>query len=166
MTAVSRRLAPVLLAAATALVAALCLDLVSSRPASLAVEQDPWTADQVMTPASLVKELSREASTRPAVACVAFDFLYRGAHVPGAVFLGPGRDPNAIATLTKWARELPSDQEVVLYCGCCPWSRCPNIRPAYRALADLGFKRVRVVRIDRDFGRDWVTKGYPVEKAN
>lgn len=149
----------------TGLVLGLILRLnAGPRPAMLAAEHDdPWADDQVMTPQSLAKRLS--ASARPTVICVGFDVLYEGAHIPGSLYLGPTREPKGIEALTKWAHGMPRDKDIVLYCGCCPWSQCPNIRPAFRTLAALGFKRLRVVRIDQDFAHDWVAKGYPVKES-
>lgn len=156
---------PAVVAVAVALVAGLLAYVQNQRSTSYAAQSHgPWTHDQVMTPEALVKELSRPAPERPAVVYVGFDFLYRSAHVPGAVFEGPAREAEGIEALTKWAHDVPRDKEVVLYCGCCPWTECPNIRPAFRALHSLGFKRLKVVKIDNDFARDWVAKGYPVEK--
>ena len=58
---------------------------------------------------------------------------------------------------------LSTDQ--VIYCGCCPFEKCPNIRPAYTALNGMGFKRLRVLVIPADFATDWVGKGYPMQKG-
>jgi hypothetical protein len=52
----------------------------------------------------------------------------------------------------------------VLYCGCCPWDKCPNVRPAYDALKKMGFLQLKVLRMNQDFARDWVEKGLPTEK--
>jgi hypothetical protein len=51
----------------------------------------------------------------------------------------------------------------VLYCGCCPWGRCPNVGPAYKYLYDQGFTNVKVLYMANNFGDDWVAKGYKVE---
>jgi thiosulfate/3-mercaptopyruvate sulfurtransferase len=153
-------------AVAPALIAGLVFHAQNQRSTSHAAQgHDPWTNGEVMTPEALVKELSRSVPDRPAVVYVGFDFLYQSAHIPGAVFEGPAREAKGIEALTKWARDVPRDKEVVLYCGCCPWTDCPNIRPAFRALRSLGFKRLKVVKMDNDFARDWVAKGYPVEKG-
>jgi thiosulfate/3-mercaptopyruvate sulfurtransferase len=53
----------------------------------------------------------------------------------------------------------------VLYCGCCPWSHCPNVHTAYQELQALGFTSVKVLYIADDFGTDWVDKGYPTAKG-
>jgi hypothetical protein len=42
--------------------------------------------------------------------------------------------------------------------------KCPNIRPAFAALHEMGFTKVRVVSIPTNFKTDWIDKGYPTEK--
>jgi hypothetical protein len=135
----------------------------SSKPQTQA---DPWTVSETVTPADLEKELSDpEPAKRPIVACVGFKFLYDGGHVPGASFHGPASENEGMADLKAWAHGLPKSSNVVLYCGCCPMVRCPNLRPAFTALHDAGFARLRVLLLPTNFGRDWASKGYPVEKG-
>jgi hypothetical protein len=101
---------------------------------------------------------------KPTVICVGFKFLYDSAHIPGSLYFGPGREGNGIVSLAKWAGNAPKNKPVVLYCGCCPWAQCPNIMPAYTALKKMGFSQVKVLRINQNFGADWVNKGFPTEK--
>ena len=56
-------------------------------------------------------------------------------------------------------------QLIVLYCGCCPWDKCPNAKPAYEALHSMGFTNVKVVHIANNFGANWVDTGLPTTKA-
>ncbi|HKV06381.1 MAG TPA: hypothetical protein VJO53_14895 [Candidatus Acidoferrales bacterium] len=127
---------------------------------------DPWTADQTVAPAELVKELGdANVAIRPVVACVGFQFLYEGGHVPGSSFHGPGSTDAGLTDVKKWAEGLPRSANVVLYCGCCPLERCPNLRPAFSAVREMGFKRLRVLILPQNFGTDWVAKGYPTEKG-
>jgi hypothetical protein len=51
----------------------------------------------------------------------------------------------------------------VLYCGCCPWDRCPNVKPAVDALKQMGFTKVKVLYLETNFATDWTGKDYPVE---
>jgi hypothetical protein len=60
---------------------------------------------------------------------------------------------------------VPRSANLVIYCGCCPFDHCPNIRPAYKALHEMGFVHVRVLVLPTSFAADWVEKGYPVEKG-
>jgi thiosulfate/3-mercaptopyruvate sulfurtransferase len=127
---------------------------------------DPWTLSETVEPADLVKELSDPVpANRPIVAFVGFRFLYDGGHVPGAFFHGPGAKEDGIADLRKWAQGLPRSANLVLYCGCCPLERCPNLRPAFVAVHDMGFTHLRVLLLPHNFATDWAAKGYPVEKG-
>ena len=133
---------------------------------SAQAEADPWTAAETVAPADLAKELrDSDVAKRPIVACVGFKFLYDGGHVPGASFHGPASKDEGLADLKKWAQGLPKSSNVVIYCGCCPMVRCPNLRPAFTALHDEGFARLRVLLLPTNFGTDWAGKGYPVEKS-
>ena len=129
---------------------------------------DPWTSTQTVQPEDFVKELGETkapAGQRPVVACVGFHILYEGGHIPGASFHGPGSKEEGIADLKKWAQGLPRSANVVIYCGCCPIVRCPNLRPAFTALRDMGFTHLRVLLLPQNFATDWAGKGYPVEKG-
>jgi thiosulfate/3-mercaptopyruvate sulfurtransferase len=114
-----------------------------------------------MSPASLAENL-RGSAPHPAILCVAFPVLYRQKHIPGAEFAGPTSKPEGLEALKAAAAKLPRDKEIVIYCGCCPMVRCPNIRPAYSALKALGFKHPRVLNLAENFHTDWASKGYPV----
>ncbi|MBI3670157.1 MAG: rhodanese-like domain-containing protein [Acidobacteria bacterium] len=96
---------------------------------------------------------------------VGFGFLYRSAHLPGALFHGPAAKPDGLEDLKKWAKDIPRGQPIVIYCGCCPWNRCPNVRPAFTALHELGFVRLKVLFLETDLATNWVQKGFPVEKG-
>jgi rhodanese-related sulfurtransferase len=129
---------------------------------SAAQQVNPWTPSELLEPAQLA-EILKTRSGQPHVICVAFPVLYRTRHIAGAEFAGPGSKPEGIASLKQTVAHLPKTADIVLYCGCCPMVRCPNIRPAYRALKELGFTRVRVLSLPDDFRKDWEDKGYPVE---
>jgi hypothetical protein len=122
---------------------------------------EPW-GSQVVAPADLVKELS--SAEKPVVVCTAPVFMYRNGHVPGAVLHGPTSSPAVVDELTAWAQSLPRSTNLVIYCGCCPLAHCPNVRPAYAALKNLGFTRLRVLVLPENFGTDWIERGYPVER--
>jgi thiosulfate/3-mercaptopyruvate sulfurtransferase len=108
------------------------------------------------------KELAA-GGTNAAILYVGPNVLYRSRHVPGALFAGPGNTPEGIAGLKSAAAPLPRDREIVLYCGCCPWDRCPNFRPAIEALHGMGFAKVKTVYMETGFKADWIDKGYPTE---
>jgi rhodanese-related sulfurtransferase len=122
---------------------------------------DPWSQSEVLQPAELAKAI--ESGKAPIILSVAFPVLYKGRHIVHAINAGPTSKPEGIEALKSAVAKLPKDADLVIYCGCCPMVKCPNIRPAYRTLKELGFKRVRVVRIPTNLHTDWVSKGYPAE---
>lgn len=125
----------------------------------------PWRDNQVIQPEALAKTLSATTGNKPLVICVGFPVLYAGAHITGAKFAGPASRPEGLQALKREVRDLPREKPIVLYCGCCPWTRCPNIRPAFRTLQDLGFTNVKALSIPTDFRKDWVAKGFPTQKG-
>lgn len=126
---------------------------------------DPWTSSETIQPAELANDLTKEKeSEKPIVVCVGFHTLYEGAHVPGAIFHGAASTAEGLDDLKHWAQSAPRSANIVIYCGCCPLSHCPNIRPAFKTLHSMGFTHVRVLLLPQDFASDWVAKGYAVEK--
>ncbi|MFL6449554.1 MAG: rhodanese-like domain-containing protein [Bryobacteraceae bacterium] len=109
--------------------------------------------------------ISKSNRPRPTLIYVGYHSLFLGAHIPGAIFAGPDSKPEGIEQLKAVVRNIPHKHAIVVYCGCCPFDRCPNVGPAYRTLKDLGFERVSVVHIPTNLHTDWVQKGYPVTKG-
>jgi 3-mercaptopyruvate sulfurtransferase SseA len=132
--------------------------LAAARPA---LPSEPWKPSQVMPAYALAQQLAGPKNQRPVILQVGFRFLYEQAHIPGAEFCGPASKSDGREALRRCAERIPKDKEVVIYCGCCPWKDCPNIRPAFRLLTEMGFRRLRVLDIPRNFDKDWVAKGYP-----
>jgi rhodanese-related sulfurtransferase len=91
------------------------------------------------------------------------NLLYRGKHIPGAIYAGPGSKAAGIEALRAAADKLPRTREIVVYCGCCPWANCPNVKPAVALLQSMGFTHVKAMYVETSFGADWIDKGYPVE---
>ena len=105
----------------------------------------------------------RAKGEQPAILYVGFAAGYRAGHIPGAVLAGPAESAEGLNTLRAVAMGLPLDREIVVYCGCCPWDSCPNVRPALASLREMGFTRVKALVLQNNFAADWVAHGYPVE---
>ena len=91
--------------------------------------------------------------------------LHPQAHIPGSEYIGPASSETGLQSLRKRVESAPRSKFIVLYCGCCPWSHCPNVKPADDALRAMGFTNVKILYIANNFGADWVEKGYPVGKG-
>ncbi len=146
------------------LLAIVCLIALAS-PVFLQADSDPWTKAQTVQPADLEKELGNSKSA-PTVVFVGFKRLYSAGHIKGAQYHGTAGSEEGLKELTTWAAGLPGSTNLVIYFGCGPLERCPNIRPAFKALQGLGFKNLRVLLLPQDFATDWAGKGLPYDKEN
>ena len=128
---------------------------------------DPWTAQEVLEAQKLASMLTMASppASSPMVIQIGVPVLYRNSHIPGSVHMGQGSTDEGLAALAQAAKNIPRTRHLVIYCGCCPWKDCPNIRPAFKALRGMGFKHLSVLYLPNNFGLDWVRKGFPVEKA-
>lgn len=164
-----RRMSGKLLAAALVVAVGSCLTgarVVSARSADVApaiAATDPWTAADVLQPADLAAMLAAPGE-KPAIVYVGFKALFRQGHIPGATLHGPASSPDGLEDLKRWAASQPRDTPLVIYCGCCPLVQCPNMRPAFSALHEMGFSKIRILALTTNFGADWAEKGYPVER--
>lgn len=123
-------------------------------------------APRLINPDELVKILQSPRSEKPLMIQVGSHVLYTQAHIPGSEYIGPASGETGLQSLRKRVASLPRSTFIVLYCGCCPWSHCPNVKPADDALRAMGFTNVKVLYIANNFGADWVEKGYPVGKGD
>jgi thiosulfate/3-mercaptopyruvate sulfurtransferase len=126
---------------------------------------DPWSAAQTLQASDLAREIADKSGSPPVVVYVGFRTLFAGGHIPGATFHGSASKEEGLAEIKKWAATLPRSTNLVIYCGCCPFEKCPNIRPAFTALHEMGFTNLRVLILPTSFAADWAEKGFPMEKG-
>lgn len=136
-----------------------------SDPASAHLSATTVPKADLIQPADLAKMLKAGGSARPTLFQVGSSIMFQQAHIPNSAFAGPGSQTSGLILLQKLSTPLHKNQLIVIYCGCCPWGRCPNIGPAYKKLRDLGFTNVKALYLANNFGDDWLAKGYPVEKG-
>jgi len=151
------------IALAAATIAILCAVLGST---VAAYQASVIPNSRLIRPDELVKTLQSSGGERPLLIQVGSQVLYAQAHIPGSEYIGPASSESGLAQLRKRVEPLPRSKFIVIYCGCCPWSHCPNIKPADDALHALGFSNVKVLYIANNFGVDWVERGYPVAKGD
>jgi 3-mercaptopyruvate sulfurtransferase SseA len=116
----------------------------------------------LIQPQDLAAQLAAKRST-PAIIHVGPNLLYRGKHIPGAIYAGPASKEAGLDALKVAVDKLPRDRAIVVYCGCCPWVNCPNVKPAVEFLQRMGFAHVKAMYVESNFAKDWIDKGYPVE---
>ncbi len=125
----------------------------------------PSAEPQLINPEDLVKILQSPTAVKPLILNVGPKLLYAQAHITGAEYIGAGSDPAGIQALRTRVKTLPKKKFIVIYCGCCPWSHCPNVHPAYNELRSLGFTNVKILYIANNLGADWVYKNYPTTRG-
>ncbi len=117
---------------------------------------------QRMLPVDLNRLLRTPEAEKPLVLQVGSRVMYQQAHIPGADYAGPGSSQQGLKMLHDRVARVPRRTLIVIYCGCCPWDHCPNIGPAYHELLRMGFKNVKALYLENNFGADWANGGFPV----
>jgi thiosulfate/3-mercaptopyruvate sulfurtransferase len=125
---------------------------------------DPIPQSQLITPEQL-NHLLNTAKHKPLILNIGPRSMFSQAHIPDAEYMGASSTDAGQQKLKDRVKPLPKNAAIVLYCGCCPWSHCPNVHPAYQLLHSLGYSNVKVLYITGDFGTDWASKGYPTAKG-
>lgn len=124
------------------------------------------SSPQLINPEALVKVLQSTRVEKPLLLQVGSHVLFSQAHIPGSEYVGASSSQTGLRQLRNRVESLPRSKFIVIYCGCCPWTHCPNVKPAYDLLHGLGFINVKILYIADNFGTDWVDKGYPVAKGD
>ncbi len=122
-------------------------------------------AAHLMQPEELNKLLQRPQTLKPLILQVGSRVMFDEAHIAGAEYAGPGSHDEGLQALKNRVSALSRQTSIVIYCGCCPWNRCPNVGPAFKLLNDMGFVHLKVLYLADNFGDNWVNMGYPVEHA-
>jgi thiosulfate/3-mercaptopyruvate sulfurtransferase len=118
---------------------------------------DPWKKEQMMP----VKELAERITSKKDVPVI----LNIGPmeNIKTAITVGPMNSIFAKDKIQNALSGTDKNREIVVYCGCCSYANCPNIRPAFEKVQELGYKKVKVLEIPEGIKPDWVAKGYPME---
>jgi thiosulfate/3-mercaptopyruvate sulfurtransferase len=128
--------------------------------ASVALPAATWNQKDLIQPKDVAAKLKDK--TKPLILQIGFETLYKSNHLPGAEYAGPASNPKGIEAIRKAVTGVAKDREIIIYCGCCPWDHCPNIKPAFDLLKGLGFANVKAMMIVDNLDADWIKKGYPI----
>ena len=119
--------------------------------------KEPWTDSQLMPTKELADQINTAGKSQPLIINIGPQAV-----IKGSVDVGPGKEKTNIKALEKMLAKQDKNKEVVIYCGCCPFEKCPNIRPAFNQLKELGFTHAKLLNIPQNIKVDWIDKGYPV----
>lgn len=117
-----------------------------------------WKPEQLMPTKTLADKINANATDKPLLFNVGpMD------NIKGAVAVGRATSVTGIEKIKTTLAWEAKARQVVVYCGCCSYASCPNIKPAYDAVLAAGFKNVKVLELPVGLREDWVAKGYPME---
>jgi thiosulfate/3-mercaptopyruvate sulfurtransferase len=127
--------------------------------ASSAFAQNPanWTKAQLMAPVELSKMI-QSGKHLPIIFSVG-----PGALIPHSIDAGMAGHQENLDSLKKRLSTLPKNSNVVIYCGCCPFEHCPNVRPAIQLLKQMKFTNYKLLDLPHNLKTDWIDKGYPID---
>lgn len=125
---------------------------------NLSAQAPIWKKEQLMPTKELADKINAKTKDCPLI----FNVGPMDA-IKGAVFVGRGTSVSGIEKLKQSVMWEPKTRPIVIYCGCCSYASCPNIKPAYDALVAAGYKNTRVLELPEGLAPDWVAKGYPME---
>jgi len=120
-------------------------------------KQDTWTQKQLMEPAKLAAIINNPDAVKPLIYSIGFE-----GGIKGSVVIGPVSEDSNLAKFKTALSKLPKNANIVIYCGCCPFEHCPNIRPAFRLLNQMKFTNQKMLNLSHNLRADWISKGYPM----
>lgn len=124
---------------------------------TFAQNPENWTSKQLIKPADLATYLKTNKSL-PLIFSVG-----PAATIPHSVEIGMVKDKANLDNFKKQLNGIQKNKKIVVYCGCCPYEHCPNVRPAIEALKEMGFKNYYLLDLPQNIKKDWIDKGYPTK---
>ena len=122
-------------------------------------QTEPWMADQLLDPAELAKTLGDKSATQPYIFSIG-----PSGDILGSTDIGPLTDTLNLNTFKSALESLDRNTEIVIYCGCCPFENCPNIRPGFELLNNMNFTNHKLLNLPKNLKVDWIDKGYPMQE--
>lgn len=117
-----------------------------------------WTHRQLMEPSKLADAILSKADV-PVIINVG-----PGAIIPNSIDVGMCSKEEGLNKLKTQLSSLAKNQKIVIYCGCCPFEHCPNVRPAINVLKQMNFTNYFLLNLPHNIKIDWIDLGYPVKE--
>ena len=120
-------------------------------------KRDTWTQKDLMQPADLAASIANPKSKKVHIFNIGVV-----EDIKGAKNIGGASDKANLEKFKQELSKLSKSSQVVVYCGCCPFERCPNIRPAFNLMRGMGFINGKLLNIPTNLKQNWIDKGYPL----
>jgi hypothetical protein len=120
-------------------------------------KKDNWTQKDLIEPSALAAILVNSKAIQPKIFNIGVVD-----DIKGAINMGGVSEKENLQKLSSALSKLPKNTFIVVYCGCCPFDRCPNIRPAVNLLKTMGFTNGKLLNLPTNMKQNWIDKGYPI----
>jgi rhodanese-related sulfurtransferase len=124
-------------------------------------KRDNWEAKDLIEPSVLASMLNDKKAKQPVIFNIGVVEDILGSKNVGAASKKENSD-----RLKENLKGLRKNTLVVVYCGCCPFDKCPNIRPAFGMLKSMGFSNGKLLNIPNNLKQNWISKGYPMMSSH
>jgi thiosulfate/3-mercaptopyruvate sulfurtransferase len=118
-----------------------------------------WKSNEIMQPEELMKILHDTKSEKPTILNIGFS-----GNILDATTIGAASEADGMKNLKEKLSSVSKNKFIVFYCGCCPFEHCPNIRPAFKLLKDMGFTNFKLLNLPENLKTNWIDKGFPMAK--
>jgi thiosulfate/3-mercaptopyruvate sulfurtransferase len=120
-------------------------------------QTEPWTPEQLMQPEKLAAIINDSTSVKPLIISIGPVNL-----IKGAIKTGDAKEKENLKVLKDLLSKEDKKRMVIIYCGCCPFKDCPNIRPAFSLLTNMKFTNHKLLNLPHNLKVDWINHGYPM----
>lgn len=129
--------------------------IISSCKYSLAQTPENWTSKELTEPAELAATL-KENKNVPVIFSIGPEAI-----IPNSIDIGMVKNEKNLAKFQEQISKFPKSTNILIYCGCCPFEHCPDVRPAIALLQSMKFTNYHLLDLPNNIKTDWITKGYP-----
>ena len=117
-----------------------------------------WTNDDLLEPSDLSATIKSNKNV-PVIFSIG-----PGAIIPHSKDIGMIKETENMQKFKDQLSTLAKDTQIVIYCGCCPFEHCPNVRPAIQLMKDLNFTNYKLLNLPHNIKIDWINKGFPTQE--
>jgi hypothetical protein len=115
-----------------------------------------WTDKQLMEPSELAGMITNHTDSILIISVGPFN------SIPGSMHFGMVSEQEAFDKFKTQLSTIDKNKKIVIYCGCCPFEHCPNVRPALGLLKDMNFTNYYLLNLPNNLKINWIDKGYPI----
>jgi len=120
-------------------------------------KKDTWSQKDLIEPSTLATLISNPKAKQALVYNIGVV-----ENIKGAKSFGAASEKENLEKFKTTLTGLPKTSFIVVYCGCCPFERCPNIRPAFNLMKSMGFVNGKLLNLSTNLKQNWIDKGFPV----